>query len=340
MYEYVADGPRERERSPRLTRCQAVGWCALPFPQYALPDDDDRGDGARRSGSRVPGHGEARVQVNFWFFLFVYYGCYSVTALIWITKVFNLYSLNWYVSSLCPPSCYFPLAAPPLPSRRLTARCCANPQVARVSRLPRDDLLHRRRVGGGADSHIPRAGEPVPDRAQHGLDYVDVRHHGRAGGHRLLHPHDQRAPPGPAPLAVRDAAHLHVVVVDRRARHHGAAGRPPPRRPAPRGAAGRGRGAAAARVGGGGLRRRRRLNHGARGARRHAPPLAAGQLRALRVVLPRAVRRPAGLRAGRGLRRDLPAHAAAQQPRDHRLRLRLDRDRLPPRRPDRLDPGR
>lgn len=34
--------------------------------------------------------------VNFWFFLFVYYGFYNITALIWITKVFNLYNFNWW----------------------------------------------------------------------------------------------------------------------------------------------------------------------------------------------------------------------------------------------------
>jgi len=49
---------------------------------------------------KVPGHGAARVQVNFWFFLFVYYSFYNLTALIWITKVFNLYSLNWWPNSL------------------------------------------------------------------------------------------------------------------------------------------------------------------------------------------------------------------------------------------------
>lgn len=52
------------------------------------------------SKHRAPGHGEARVQVNFWFFLLVYYGFYNLTALIWITKVFNLYSLNWWPSTL------------------------------------------------------------------------------------------------------------------------------------------------------------------------------------------------------------------------------------------------
>jgi hypothetical protein len=63
-----------------------------------LPDDFDDGDDGSIGGGghHIPGHGEARVQVNFWFFLFVYYGFYNVTALMWITKVFNIYSLNWY----------------------------------------------------------------------------------------------------------------------------------------------------------------------------------------------------------------------------------------------------
>lgn len=52
------------------------------------------------TGPKAPGHGSARVQVNFWFFLLVYYGFYNLTALFWITKVFNLYSLNWWPQSL------------------------------------------------------------------------------------------------------------------------------------------------------------------------------------------------------------------------------------------------
>ncbi|KAH7027641.1 uncharacterized protein B0I36DRAFT_246866 [Microdochium trichocladiopsis] len=84
----------------------AIAWCSIPFPQYPLdPQDPDHipgppSDSAPSPGHRAPGHGEARVQVNFWFFLFVYYGFYNLTALIWITKVFNLYSLNWWPSSL------------------------------------------------------------------------------------------------------------------------------------------------------------------------------------------------------------------------------------------------
>ncbi|KAF4636467.1 hypothetical protein G7Y89_g1609 [Cudoniella acicularis] len=77
----------------------AIAWCALPFPQYELPDDEDF-DGLRILGHKTPGHGEAQVEINFWFFLFVYYGFYNVTALIWITKVFNIYSLNWWPQSL------------------------------------------------------------------------------------------------------------------------------------------------------------------------------------------------------------------------------------------------
>lgn len=76
---------------------QTVGWCALPFPQYPLPGEDAHQPSALE---KTPGHGRARVQVSFWFFLFVYYGFYNITALIWISKVFNLYSLNWWPQSL------------------------------------------------------------------------------------------------------------------------------------------------------------------------------------------------------------------------------------------------
>jgi hypothetical protein len=41
------------------------------------------------------GHGEALVRLNFWFFLFVYYGFYNTVGLLWITKLFNIYSMNW-----------------------------------------------------------------------------------------------------------------------------------------------------------------------------------------------------------------------------------------------------
>ena len=80
----------------KTDRSQAVAWCAVPFPQYDLPDDDGmllKLD----NGHKIPGHGESRVEINFWFFLFVYYGFYNITALMWITKVFNIYSLNWYI---------------------------------------------------------------------------------------------------------------------------------------------------------------------------------------------------------------------------------------------------
>lgn len=81
-----------------------MAWCSIPFPQYSLQRDHDDDDSDNSDGlphePKAPGHGAARVQVNFWFFLFVYYGFYNLTALIWITKVFNLYSLNWWPQSL------------------------------------------------------------------------------------------------------------------------------------------------------------------------------------------------------------------------------------------------
>ncbi|KAK0391958.1 hypothetical protein NLU13_1456 [Sarocladium strictum] len=86
-----------------LPAALAIAWCSVPFPKYPFPEDDDLDygdDPDHPNGHKIPGHGEARVQLNFWFFLFVYYGLYNVTALIWITKVFNLYSLNWWPQSL------------------------------------------------------------------------------------------------------------------------------------------------------------------------------------------------------------------------------------------------
>lgn len=80
----------------------AVAWCVVPFPHCSLPDGPDPGPDPGDGGDgehKTPGHGEARVCVNFWFFLLVY-GFYNLTALIWITKVFNLYSFNWWPQSL------------------------------------------------------------------------------------------------------------------------------------------------------------------------------------------------------------------------------------------------
>ena len=71
-------------------------WCAVPFPQYPFPDEDNDGLPDDPDADNVGGHGAARVRLNFWFFLIFYYGLYNLTALMWITKVFNLYSLNWY----------------------------------------------------------------------------------------------------------------------------------------------------------------------------------------------------------------------------------------------------
>lgn len=56
-------------------------------------NNNNEGNNIPRIGG--PGHGEALVRLNFWFFLFVYYGFYNFIGLLWITKLFNLYSLNW-----------------------------------------------------------------------------------------------------------------------------------------------------------------------------------------------------------------------------------------------------
>lgn len=74
---------------------------AESLPRLSRPDEGN---------DAVPGHGEAVVRINFWFFLMVYYAFYNLIALLWITKLFNLYSMNWY----------FPFALPRLRLFQLT----------------------------------------------------------------------------------------------------------------------------------------------------------------------------------------------------------------------------
>lgn len=40
------------------------------------------------------------VSINFWFFLFVFYGLYNAIGLLWITKLFNLFAINWWPASV------------------------------------------------------------------------------------------------------------------------------------------------------------------------------------------------------------------------------------------------
>ncbi|PHH49237.1 hypothetical protein CFIMG_006908RA [Ceratocystis fimbriata CBS 114723] len=84
----------------------AIVWCAIPIPQYDLPEADDsrHTDSAEKADPKSlrlrPVHGAARVQANFWFFLCVFYGLYNLVALMWITKAFNIYNLNWWPQRL------------------------------------------------------------------------------------------------------------------------------------------------------------------------------------------------------------------------------------------------
>jgi len=67
------------------------------------------GDGTPNTPTGGPGHGSSQVAINFWFFLTIYYGFYNLVGLLWITKIFNMYSLNWW-----PPQLGFPVCTPRL----------------------------------------------------------------------------------------------------------------------------------------------------------------------------------------------------------------------------------
>ncbi|KAH7028552.1 hypothetical protein BKA57DRAFT_479451 [Linnemannia elongata] len=122
-----------------------IMWCSVPLRTY--PDEPEDGGGGSNSTwpwdgfpwtppsnnsatSVQPGIGEAiagssgnltgidvnflptapkspSVLINFWWFLWFYYGFYNAVALLLITKIFNIYSLNWWPKRLGGLTSYF-----------------------------------------------------------------------------------------------------------------------------------------------------------------------------------------------------------------------------------------
>ncbi|RIA84760.1 hypothetical protein C1645_879747 [Glomus cerebriforme] len=87
-----------------------LAWCAIPVP-YNDPYDDSNilsvnyikksllgyySSSNDTDSSHLPDNSLEPVEINFWFFLFFYYGFYNAIALLMITKIFDLYSLNWW----------------------------------------------------------------------------------------------------------------------------------------------------------------------------------------------------------------------------------------------------
>jgi hypothetical protein len=74
------------------------------LPTLLPPDYPDRSNGTMpKFPGTGPGHGSSQVVISFWFFLSIYYGFYNFIGLLYITKIFNMYSLNWW-----PPRLGFP----------------------------------------------------------------------------------------------------------------------------------------------------------------------------------------------------------------------------------------
>ncbi|KAG0074602.1 hypothetical protein BGZ90_010626, partial [Linnemannia elongata] len=122
-----------------------IMWCSVPLRTY--PDEPEDGGGGSNSTwpwdgfpwtppsnnsatSVQPGAGGAiagssgnltgidanflptapkspSVLINFWWFLWFYYGFYNAVALLLITKIFNIYSLNWWPKRLGGLTSYF-----------------------------------------------------------------------------------------------------------------------------------------------------------------------------------------------------------------------------------------
>ncbi|KAI8645268.1 hypothetical protein BD408DRAFT_361825 [Parasitella parasitica] len=70
-------------------------WCSVPIPfddcETILCEYSDFTSNALLSPPS---------RINFWFFLFWYYGIYNAVALFLMTKLFSIYALNWYPTSL------------------------------------------------------------------------------------------------------------------------------------------------------------------------------------------------------------------------------------------------
>ncbi|KAK1927284.1 hypothetical protein DB88DRAFT_477474 [Papiliotrema laurentii] len=86
-----------------LLPCLAVWvWVAVPFPVSDPYTDNPFPD--MPSWPKKPTHGgdgaDLPLDVNFYFFLFWYYGMYLAVALFFITNLFSLYRLNWWPSAL------------------------------------------------------------------------------------------------------------------------------------------------------------------------------------------------------------------------------------------------
>lgn len=73
------------------------------MPEFPPDDGEHTPGGGGDPYLGGPGHGSSRVVLNFYFFLVPYYAFYNLIGLLWITKIFNMYSLNWW-----PPQIGFP----------------------------------------------------------------------------------------------------------------------------------------------------------------------------------------------------------------------------------------
>ncbi|KAI8605795.1 hypothetical protein EDD21DRAFT_299039 [Dissophora ornata] len=80
-----------------------IMWCAVPLRTY--PDDPEGNMSNINTLPTAPP--QPSVLINFWFFLWFYYGFYNAIALLLITKIFNIYSLNWWPKALGGLISYF-----------------------------------------------------------------------------------------------------------------------------------------------------------------------------------------------------------------------------------------
>ena len=100
-------GPINTTADPlRSSFSQVWVWVAIPFPvadpyQPDAPWHIPSPFPSRRNGTDVPADSDdLPLDLNFYFYLVVYYGLYLHVALLFVTKIFDLYRLNWWPSRI------------------------------------------------------------------------------------------------------------------------------------------------------------------------------------------------------------------------------------------------
>ncbi|BGP48888.1 hypothetical protein JCM10450v2_004767 [Rhodotorula kratochvilovae] len=91
---FTPSSPHQRRDDQLVIEIELVEGRRAEEEEAQLDAGAFEGDGPGEDEPELP------VDANFWFFLLCYYGFYVAVALVFVTKLFDLYRLNWWPSTL------------------------------------------------------------------------------------------------------------------------------------------------------------------------------------------------------------------------------------------------